>query len=315
MRKFKVSDYLPAILVFCALGLKCLSYLHTETYPWLTRELAILLGLPRSPLLVEALEARGRMLYDFLVTLYLIAFCFAFGMGAHVIARSRGGGSWINRRVLGFAGAALLAGVLFSLFQRAPFNGTCSSLDHDIWSQLVCSTVGKNTSAFGLKMAELHLWLDALGISMAAFLALAACTVLSSQAGPEGQTVHLKQQMRHLSLILTVGSVFLIIAVLRVSTILHLSLEYLQVPPSIDMKPSQYVFKSIEDLVSVVLTGLGSSYTILLSLLYLPAALLLNSRSRSEEIALPIAEQLLRLAAILGPLLVGPVGKVLGDLK
>jgi hypothetical protein len=116
---------------------------------------------------------------------------------------------------------------------------------------------------------------------------------------------------------LYVGSALLIIATLRLSTILHWTLDYLQ--PHLAMaedKKISFLINNLNSLVTSIVTSMGAFYTLLLAAIFIPAAFILNKHvTKSGEIVSPLSEQLLRLAAIIGPLLAGPIGELLSLLK
>jgi hypothetical protein len=165
-----------------------------------------------------------------------------------------------------------------------------------------------------LDVKKLHLLLDAMAVAVTALLALAASTVLySPKAQSETETEHLQQQMRSLLFILYTGAVFLVLAILRLSAILHWSVAYLQ--PMADHKVALFLFENLNAVTTGIVTTMGSLYTLVLAAIYLPAAIILNLQSKKKDVTLPISVHLLHLAAILGPLLAGPVGELLSRLK
>jgi hypothetical protein len=133
----------------------------------------------------------------------------------------------------------------------------------------------------------------------------------------KNDTKRLEGQIRYLRMMLYFGSALLIIATLRLRTILHWTLDYLQPHPSMaGDKEVSFLINNLSGIISGVVTSMGAFYTLLLAAIFVPAALILNNRAKeSVEIVSPLSEQLLRLAAIIGPLLAGPIGELLSRFK
>jgi hypothetical protein len=304
---------LPAVLALALIGMLCLSYTQKRNEGDWVRHLVTSAesaqGLPIGVFTQgdfrDSIDSRGRASYSGILVLYVGAFIVAAVSGLSVIAKAWGSRSWMSWRALRLIAVSLSTGAVFSLFQ-----GTYKSIEAkaDFWSQLVSNTIS-DSDVFGFEAVRLHLWLDALGISLATFLALTVTTILYASR----KTKSLSNQMQYLRLILYVGSAFLVCAILRLRAILQWSVSYVQ--PTLGAgKGAVFLYSHLNDQTLAVVAVLGLFYTCLLAAIYVPGAILLNSRRESEKSALPLAEQLLRLAAILGPLLAGPLGEFLGRL-
>ncbi|HWS90857.1 MAG TPA: hypothetical protein VN282_28055 [Pyrinomonadaceae bacterium] len=288
---------------------------------------------------------QGHLVWALCTGLYFLAFAAAVAVGLYVMRRSLADYPRARRWVPAAAAAASAAfAVLMHAFQAAPREVP------DLWTQLVEATVKDDVR----NITEVYLWHDALGFGMVLLLACASATTLvfpanvrNFPAGRDERAVRrlalrrLGSQAASLRLILYAGTSFLVVATLRLSSLLHWGLSYLQPTPS-NAKDAAFVYKNIYGMVTSVVTAQGAFYTLLLISVYVPAALVINRRahayyvparkapserkpeSEGEEekasagappYALPVSQQLLRIAAILGPLLAGPLGELLGSLK
>jgi hypothetical protein len=275
-----------------------------------------------------AVTYQGHVAWVLFAGLYLIACALALGVGAWVVWDEAGGGR--GARALALA-VALFAGIVGAL----PALLVLKSYTLDIFTQLINNTVNRDV----YNISRLEFALDGLGLVLAAFLAAACCVTLrrreDARLGP-GELVAV--QYGHLTLILYAGTALLILATLRVNALLHWSLDFLQPPPWLPDaagKEALFIYRGVEGLVSNLVTSVGAFGTLLLAALYVPAGLVLNARAarlaperppvhagpaphlggRGLSFALPLPEQLLRLAVILGPFIAGPVGDWVSRLK
>jgi hypothetical protein len=161
---------------------------------------------------------------------------------------------------------------------------------------------------------------DALAMTAAFTLACAACATLwkRDMSGLHDEQ-EIRQRIRLLRYILYVGAVMLIIGVFRLSVMLNWGASF--------FTPESVGAKTVVGLNSSIVTILGTYYTLLLTAIYLPPAVLLRYRARQLATAQPPEEQeswlekrgltlsftdyLPRVMAILGPLMVGPIGELL----
>jgi hypothetical protein len=158
-----------------------------------------------------------------------------------------------------------------------------------------------------------HLWLDPVGMGIVMLAAVATSAALLPAAVPplSGERGYFVQRSQYLRYILAAGTLMLIFATLRLSTLFHLALALLKPLGEVSGVPAAAIaHESIGEMVSTIVMVMGSLYSIFLAVAYLPAAYLLN-REAGEMGGLPISEQLLRLAAIMGPFIAGSLGEVL----
>jgi len=251
---------------------------------------------------------RGLLSYGLMATLYFGASLASLGIGLYVIKETLHPKPWL-RRAMTLLAIAFAIGVIFHFFQNPPYSLRCQQTD--VWSQLVCKTIGDNW------VISLHLWLDALGIALAIFFALITSMVLRSESTASDDTEHLKERVRYLRMMLFVGSALLILATLRLRTMLHWTVDFLRPLPSVaDNKDVSFLIINLDGVIANVVTIMGAFYTLVLAAIFVPAVLILiNQAKKSGELVSPLSEQLLRLAAIIGPLLAGPVGELLSRLK
>lgn len=316
----------PSALTIFLVASLCFSYTQRQDeYTWLAHLIDYLKGVGLDNInsfshedLRQSVRDRGLLSYGLMAALYLGACVIACGVGLYAIKGSSQGKPWFSRAMILFS-IALAVGIAFYLFQNPPYSSRCNQ--NDIWSQLVCKTIADNwiigSRNIGARVVSWHLWLDAVGVTIATFFALITSVILRSALEPNNETTYLKEQIRYLRIMLYVGSALLIIATLRLSTILHWTLDYLQPHPSMaDNKEVSFLINNLNGFISNVVTSMGAFYTLLLIVIFVPAALILNNSTKeSGEIVSPLSEQLLRLAAIVGPLLAGPIGELLNLLK
>jgi hypothetical protein len=164
--------------------------------------------------------------------------------------------------------------------------------------------------------------LDSLGNAAAFSLLLASCATLSpsyTTSFPEGMK-ELSKRMKYLRTILYAGTLLLILTVLLKKSIYQWSLAY--------TSQEARAAKTAASFVSNLLTVEGGFYTLVLVAVYLPAAFVLQRRASlldklpTEEpekekklqeygMTFSFKESLPRILAILGPILVGPIGEFL----
>lgn len=161
---------------------------------------------------------------------------------------------------------------------------------------------------------------DAVGMTAALCLACASCATIWKRdlQSVQGEQ-ELGQRIRMLRYILYVGAVMLIIGVFRLSVMLNWGTSF--------FIPDSAAGKTVATLTSSIVTMLGTYYTLIIAAIYLPPALILRYRARQlasaqapEEqegwldkrgFTLSFTDYLPRILAILGPLIVGPIGDLL----
>jgi hypothetical protein len=172
-------------------------------------------------------------------------------------------------------------------------------------------------------IAQITNFLNSLGNAAAVSLLFATCATLlpSEETYPEGMK-QLSKRMKYLRFILYSGTLLLVVTILLKKAIFQWSLAY--------TSQEEGVAEIGRNFVSVLLSMDGAFYTLILAAIYIPAALVLQRRARlladlsvdetEKEMKLKeygltfsFAESVPRIIAILGPLLIGPVGELLNS--
>jgi hypothetical protein len=187
----------------------------------------------------------------------------------------------------------------------------------DVWSpaqQLFRGTIGGTISWIN----KFNRFIEAFSLTGTLSLAVAACAILW-QPDPN-QPMSEKQLMLRVRLlrpVLYVGAATLVMSVLRLAATHAWAVSYL-LP---DTEPG----KSIVTLTTGIVGSLGTTYTLLIAGIYLPAALILRERLKKLPSAEADPESFLatrglsptltrvlpRVIALIGPLLAGPLGDAL----
>lgn len=161
----------------------------------------------------------------------------------------------------------------------------------------------------------------------------------------EKDALYTAMQMRHLRALLYSGAVLLVVTTFRQNVTLRWALDYLQLPSMLekDLALPKFLFQRLEVLVSNIVTGTGILNTLILASLYVPSAFVLQRRGedlaatavgdkRKEKdsyvltkahkdwmeqhgLSFVLKDQLPKMAAILSPLLAGPIGQLLSLAK
>jgi hypothetical protein len=251
----------------------------------------------------------GRLTFLFFAVVYGSVCAVAFAVGCFVIAKSFAAESKhpINWTILLVAVTGALGFYLYHHPDRYM----------RIFDPLLKSTISQDLEAAKYIMVLAN----SFGFSVALFLALASCAVLYSRntgAYPDS----LKQiatQSKYLRLVLYVGTFMLVSGVLLIRSVYQWSLAFL-------LRDDQAV-KVAERFFSDLLSIEGAYFTLVLAVVYLPAAFLLQRRADSlselpeldtekekvlKEYGLGFSfmQSLPRILAILGPLLAGPIGEL-----
>jgi hypothetical protein len=180
--------------------------------------------------------------------------------------------------------------------------------------QLLRATVGQGVPEIN-KYSRLF---DAISLTATLTLACAASAILF-QRDSKLEKEELRRRQTLLRYVLYVGGALLAIAVLQLSTRLGWGASYL--PAGSGITPS------VNSLVTGILNSMGSFYALLMAAVYVPAALVLQSRVKqlaareapddpntwltTNGFSLSFSQYLPRIVALLGPMLAGPIGELL----
>jgi len=159
---------------------------------------------------------------------------------------------------------------------------------------------------------------DAISLTATLSLAFAASAILV-QRDPKPEKENLRRRQMLLRYVLYIGAALLAIAVLQLSARLSWGASYLST--SSNMAPS------INTLVTGIVNSMGSFYALVMAAVYIPAALILQSRVKelaaqeapddpntwltNNGFTLSFTQYLPRIIALLGPMLAGPLGTLL----
>lgn len=252
----------------------------------------------------------GRLSFTLLLVANLLVCAIAFAIGCIVITRSLAETTTHPTRWL-FIGMALSMAVGLIHYYQPDTLG------------IVGPVFERTTSHDVRTIGELLKRLTSFGYAVILFLSFAVCAVVfwgNASAKPD-DLKRLSLRMKRLQLVLYAGTLMLVLAVLLMQSVSQWSLAF--IPPDGQ--------KAATALFSGILTVEGGFLTLVLAAVYLPAAFLLQKRAESlpdlpetepqrEEalknynLAFSLSQSLPRIAAILGPVLVGPIGEMLGRL-
>jgi len=170
--------------------------------------------------------------------------------------------------------------------------------------------------------------LDLSGLIVAIYLPISLSVYFSASIGRDDKwSQDLSSNVRVLSIALYVGAALLITGIFRIWAILSWSLDY--VDTGVLNHSQQQILDSATMVAAGIVSSRGALYTMLLASLYLPGVMFLSSRMREATSAGALSEteqqklddmftpreNLLRLAAILGPVLTGPAADYLSHLS
>ena len=260
-----------------------------------------------------ALIYSGRLNFLFLLMIYLSVCVFAFVVGCYVIWKSI---AHANIRPLRWVVAAIAISIGAGVFLYGN-----PQYYLRIFVPLINATIREDLPA----TEQLLVLVNSFGFAVALLLTLASCaTLYPRNAGtyPEG----LKQiavQMKHLRLVLYVGTFMLVSGVLLIRSVYQWSLAF-------GLREAEAV-KAAEGFFAVLLAVEGGYFTLLLAAVYVPAAFILRHRAdfltglpqpeaekekelQNYNLSFSFMQSLPRIAAILGPLLAGPVGELFSRL-
>jgi hypothetical protein len=256
-----------------------------------------------------ALMYSGRLTFLFFAVVYGSVCVVAFAVGCFVIAKSFAAESKypINWTIVLAAVTGALGFYLYHHPERYM----------RIFDPLLGLTISHDLEA----AKHILVLANSFGFSVALFLTLASCAVLYSRntgAYPDA----LKQigtQMKYLRLVLYLGTFMLVSGVLLIRSVYQWSLAFL-------LRDDQAV-KIAERFFSDLLSIEGAYFTLVLAVVYLPAAFILQRRADSLSelpeldtekekvlkeygLGFSVMQSLPRILAILGPLLAGPIGEL-----
>lgn len=266
--------------------------------------------------------------WSVLTIAYVLACLAALLVGGRVILKSLGNTmGWEKANLLAWLlAASALTALLFSGLQSDFGKVRCA--DKSFFSQLMCAEKSVRGRESDLpdengvlggehgRVSKIHLRLDALGMALIVFVAGAASVALFPLSHNSNKQT-LDGQRRHLTAVLYAGAAVLITAALRVDAMFHWALSFSQPLGDADIKV-KFLYESAASVAASMTTMLGGVYSLFLAAVYLPAALEFNRRAKGiggDNLFPSLREQVVNLAAVLGPLLAGSVGEVLGRLK
>jgi hypothetical protein len=252
----------------------------------------------------------GRFLWAFATGVGFLANLFAMGVGLYTIWQLRAD------RVLRYTLAAL-ALILCGVF--APPGVIMSQM----FELLECTAQADLPFVIRATHAA-----NVFSVAATVCVAAASCVVVSAPHGRQQGVSELSALTGRLRALLYAGTCALVIYVLRVSIQANWALAYL--PPSPENKGDAPA-AVMASLTSAFTSAQAASSTLLLAAIYIPAFIILRSRAvaladprmapkaredwlKENGLSVSFTEHLPRVAAILGPLIVGPLGELLGRL-
>lgn len=260
-----------------------------------------------------ALIYSGRLNFIFLLMIYFCICVFAFGAGCYVIWKSLRHANikpanWVIAAIAITSGAGV-----FLYFNRDEYLR--------IFIPLINATIREDLH----ETEHLLVLVNSFGLAVVLLLTLASCAALyprNESKYPEGLK-QIARQMKHLQLVLYVGTFMLVSGVLLIRSVYQWSLAF-------GSRESEAV-KVAEGFFSMLLAVEGGYFTLVLAAVYVPAAFILRHRAelvsgmpepeaeKEEELkhynlSFSFLQSLPRIAAILGPLLAGPVGELFSRL-
>jgi hypothetical protein len=180
--------------------------------------------------------------------------------------------------------------------------------------QLLRATVGQAQGLPGIN--KFNRWGDALSLAGTLCLAVAACaTVWQRDVNKTLSADDVRQRVRLLRPVLYVGALMLVIAVLRLSATHAWAVAYLPADTELG--------KAVASFTKGIIGTLGTVFTLLITGIYLPAALMLQARVREVAASQPDPEGFIkncginlsvphtlgRAIVLLSPFLAGPLGE------
>jgi hypothetical protein len=254
----------------------------------------------------------GRISWSFLMGIYMLFSAVSFALS--IILTHKSFLDWGKPPVIGIAALVLLSALL---------GITLHSLRDSYMP--VMATLLENTIKVEVEnIVQVANRINSIGFAASFSLVLASCAVLLPpiKQGLDGLR-HLSARMSNLRAILYAGTLMLVSGVVLMRSLFNWSKAFIpQTKESIEIT---------EIFTSEVLSADAGFYTLILAAVYLPAAFILQARARSltigtieeaerekilkeSNLTFSFTESLPRIAAILAPLLAGPVGELLSKL-
>jgi hypothetical protein len=181
--------------------------------------------------------------------------------------------------------------------------------------QLLRATVGQGD----FKINRFNRYIDAISLTATLSLACAASAILFQRGSTSLGKEELRRRQTLLRYVLYVCAALLVIAMFQLSARLGWGTSYLS--------PTKPITTSVNNLVTGIVNSMGSFYVLVMAAIYIPAALILQSRVKQLAVKLApedpngwmttngftvsFSQYLPRIIALLGPLLAGPLGSLL----
>ena len=273
---------------------------------------------------VAAQRYEGRLVWMFFIGISTLLYGAGIGVGILLI---RGAPRARGNLVPYFSAMALPAAALVWFF------GQNAESHMIIMSPVLKHTIANGGVLLGLQsVPDVMNWFNAATYGVTLFMLLACCVLIAPERNPpsvpdaESLTAAidaLSAQMRSLRIFLYVGTVLLVVGVLRMNAVFSWAYSFLAIVDAAALQGIRLTSVSI----------LGAFYSLLLACVYVPAAWVLRERAAAlirvsgalpearqqqaarTDISLSLADAFPRILAIVAPLLTGPVGELVGRLS
>jgi hypothetical protein len=273
---------------------------------------------------VEALP--GRALWAFIAALNYLACLATIFVAFYLLRASSEGDAHPARRALIF---------LCSFIILSAAAGMYAMPSESIYPPPVLQALEVTAKADVSNIVHIVRWTIGVSYAAAALVALTSCIILMPLLRGSHRALELARRMRLLRTLLYFGTVLLVVVSLRFSAELLWSVDLLRAWRTSTSPEVDAHIKTVENLFSALNATAAGLNTLLLASVYLPAALVLRRRAhvlakqklgadatlpardewlKKQGLLLSFSEQLPRFAAILAPLLAGPVGDLIGRL-
>lgn len=261
---------------------------------------------------IIAKRYNGRISWTFLMAAYMLLSAVAFVVS--IILTSQSFVNWGKRPTIGVVTLILLTALSVVLLL----------VSKDIYMPLLAKLLEKTVQVDVTNIVQIANSVNSIGLAAAFSLVLASCAVLlpTTQKG----IVALKQlstKMTYMRAVLYVGTLMLVSGVLLMTGLFSWSKTFIS--------QTEANLEIVDTFTSGVLNTSGALYTLILAAVYLPAAFILRERARSltvkdedaaekerllqdSNLTFSFRESLPRVAAIIAPMLAGPVGELFSRL-
>jgi hypothetical protein len=269
----------------------------------------------------------GRLPWLFFVALNNIVNAFVIFISIHLIGRTASGRNVLGRFTRRPGRRAAVGVLLLALASFAAWNTDHRWLMPQMDEVLRCTVRVDLPSVDKLAYLTNLLTLLATGCFVAA-----TCAVLwPAERARRRREADLARRLNLLRLLLYVGAASLVAYILRMSFTMNWAM--LHVAPALEKDAAaSVVANTMGSFASAFVTTQAGATTLLLAATYVPAVLVLRRRAealvgrrlapqereewlKTRGLSASLSEYLPRLAAILGPLLAGPLGDLLGRLS